>query len=295
MNAPPLPYAVELLHARLGRWRAAMRDRVSPAAQIAGGMPACFVVGCGNSGTTLLASRLGLHPAIYTVPVESTAFRPHRRLAYGRDRLLRWMAEAEAAGASQIVEKTPRHVHTVHRIWALLPEARIVAVVRNPFDTVLSLRKRLGGGVDHGIARWRVANQAVRALAHDDRTLIVAYEALTADPKAELGRVLGFLGLPWDERVLVDGETPYRPRRNSRTLKLRVRQVAEPIRSNSGKWRSELTRSETERIRRRTAVLWSALGGDPQTGEWRSVGAVLSPADAAPMLSGDLDATRSSQ
>jgi hypothetical protein len=229
---------------------------------------ACFVVGCGNSGTSLVAARLGLHPAIFAVPRETRVFRPSRRLRHARDRLGRWFAEAERVGASLLVEKTPKHVHNVHRIRRLLPEARVIVVLRNPFDTALSLKKR-SGRLGPGIERWLLDNAAAHDLPEDARTIRVRYERLTAAPSVEFGRLLEFLGLDWHDAILASRETGYgslaRPRS---TTELRARQVAEPVRSNSGQWRSELTPSEIAQVRRRTAPLWRALGGDPETGDW---------------------------
>jgi hypothetical protein len=259
------------LRGSLARLRAGLHDwldRDVPA--IVSPVEACFVVGCGNSGTSLVAARLGLHPLVFTVPRETGLFRPSRRLRRARDRLGRWLAEAERNGAHHIVEKTPKHVHDVNRIRRLLPEAWVIVVQRNPFDTALSFKKRFGR-IGPGIERWVWDNAAAHALRDDPGSIRVSYERLTAQPREEFGRLLTFLGLDWDDTVLAGRETSFGSLAEAgSTMELRALQVAEPVRPNSGQWRTELSPSEIARVRRRTSALWRAVGGDPETGEWVS-------------------------
>jgi hypothetical protein len=257
---------------RAGRLRAAFNDwRDGDVPPITDPMVTCFVVGCGNSGTTLVAARLGNHPAIHVLPTETTVLRPRRRLGQARRRLTGWIAAARAAGAAVLVEKTPKHIHDTARIRRLLPEARLVIVQRSPFDTCLSLAKR-HGGLDRAIVRWCLDNAPALELPEDGLTTRLRYEALTAAPEAEFRRILAFLGLPWDEAVLAAGATAYGGvSHRMPTMRLRAQQVAEPIRPNSGKWRTELAPAEIARIRAATGPLFAALGGDPETGTWREI------------------------
>ena len=228
----------------------------------------CFVVGCGNSGTSLVAARLGLHPLVFTVPRESGLFRPRQRLRQSRERLVRLLAEADTNGARHLVEKTPKHVHDVDRIRRLLPEARVIVVQRNPYDTALSFKKRFVR-IGPGVERWLWDNAAAHGLRDDPYSVRVCYERLTARPREEFGRLLAFLGLDWNEAVLTGHETNFGSlARPGTTMELRARHVAEPVRPNSGQWRTELSPLEIARIRRRTSALWRVLGGDPETGEW---------------------------
>ena len=55
----------------------------------------CFVTGCGHSGTTLLASKLGLHPDVLLISRESNIFAPQQGLRLARiivrpDAVERW-------------------------------------------------------------------------------------------------------------------------------------------------------------------------------------------------------------
>ena len=59
-----------------------------------------FVLGCGHSGTTLVASRLGNHPAVALIPEETNIFEPRRPLGRARRFLVAALAAARARGAA---------------------------------------------------------------------------------------------------------------------------------------------------------------------------------------------------
>lgn len=245
------------LYHRLNEW---LDRNVAP---IEAPLATGFVVGCGNSGTTLVAARLGNHPQVFVIPHETGLFRPSRRLGRARWQVLDWMAKARASGASVMLEKTPKHVHAAARIRRLLPEARMIVVLRNPYDTCLSLKKRFGS-LDFAIDRWQIDNAAALGLRDEPRAAFVRYERLTVEPEAELARLLAFLGLAWDPAVLAEGGTAYdTEKQRHRTMRLRAEQVRQPIRPNTGQWRRELAVDEIARIAAATGPLWSALGGDP--------------------------------
>lgn len=285
------PYAVRHrrgpLRMAFARGQIALRERLDRGVgPIVDPLAAAFVVGCGNSGTTLVAARLGNHPAVLVIPSETNVFEPRRSLGRARARLEAAMGEARAAGRTHLVEKTPKHVHAVARFRRLLPEARVVAVVRNPFDTCLSMRKRVSGrgwgGLDYAIERWLIDNRAVLALRGDPLASEVRYERLTADPEAELARLLGFLGLGWDPAVLAaEGSAYGTVAQRTGTMRKRVEQVAQPIRANTGQWRSELDPGEIARIRARTAALWHELGGEEGGDGYRDASPRHQPTPAA--------------
>jgi Sulfotransferase family len=239
----------------------ARRDRAVP--PIKDALATCFVVGCGSSGTTLLAARLGNHPEVLALREESNLFAPRRSLAAARARLAGWMAAARERGARVLVEKTPKHVHAVGRIRRLLPEARIVVMLRDPLDVCASLARRpkaaAWGGLEHAIERWVVDNGAALALLGGPGVLAVRYEALTERPEHEFRRVLAFLGLDWTPSVL-EGVPGGRPAATE-TMRLRSAQVSEPIRPNAGRWREAFSAGEVARVHARTGPLWRALAG----------------------------------
>ncbi len=219
-----------------------------------------FVIGCGHSGTTLVASRLGNHPAVALIPEETNLFEPRRPLARARRALMAALADAEAHGASMLMEKTPKHVRVTGRLRHLLPEARLIVVVRNPLDTCLSLKKR-GGSLEEAIDRWLVDNAAALDLQADPLSRTFHFEAITTAPEPAFRAMIGFLGLPWDDAVLGTATAYGAVPQKTATMRLRAEQVAQPIRPNAGAWRTGLTAAEAAAVRSRTAELYARLGG----------------------------------
>jgi Sulfotransferase family len=261
---PPIPFRDPETRGRLkrisDRLRIAMQARLDRQVTPIGESDAFgFVLGCGHSGTTLVASRLGNHPEVALIPEETNLFEPRRPLAAARRRLVAARAEAQAAGRRLVLEKTPKHVRVAGRIRRLLPEARLIVIVRNPLDTCLSLRRR-GGTLGEAIDRWCVDNGAALRLEGDPRVRLWHYEELTAAPEPAFRAMLAFLGLPWDPAVLGTDTAYGAAAQKTANMRLRAEQVARPITANSGKWREGLTPGEVAEVRRRTAGLYAGFG-----------------------------------
>ncbi|MEA3643573.1 MAG: FkbM family methyltransferase [Lamprobacter sp.] len=82
-----------------------------------------FVVGCGHTGTTLMATILGESDAIHTIKRETEWF------LHGQDfstELRQEREQAIAAGKRCLLEKTPRHVYRYAKITAAFPNAKFV-------------------------------------------------------------------------------------------------------------------------------------------------------------------------
>ena len=88
---PPIPFRDPETRSRFkrvaDRVRIALQARLDRARRpIEGSAGFAFVLGCGHSGTTLIASRLGNHPAVALIPQETNLFEPRRPLAAARRR-----------------------------------------------------------------------------------------------------------------------------------------------------------------------------------------------------------------
>ncbi|HEV2292357.1 MAG TPA: sulfotransferase [Tepidisphaeraceae bacterium] len=106
-------------------------------------------------------------------------------------------------GAALAIEKTPDHVLHLHYIRHLFPKAKIIHVIRDPRDVVVS---QLAAGASWGedwapkdaaeaAARWVEWVSTGRRYASDGY-LEVRYETLIEDGPRELARVYNFLGHP---------------------------------------------------------------------------------------------------
>lgn len=106
-------------------------------------------------------------------------------------------------GAALAIEKTPDHVLHLHYIRHLFPKAKIIHVIRDPRDVVVSqLAAAASWGEDwapksvaEAAERWVDWVSTGRKYA-SDTYFEVRYETLIADGPRELGRVYDFLGHP---------------------------------------------------------------------------------------------------
>jgi len=198
--------------------------------------------GCGRSGTTLARVILDSHPGICCGP-ESKVFLPDPlRLARLAERFKLDPARLRAAvaasgsraefidrladlccdstGKARWAEKTPRNVLYLDFVFGRFPQARFVHLLRDGRDVACSLRTHPRHRVVNGklvpvntwrpmrecATRWRDSLLAVKPYLADPRLHTVRYEQLVGEPRATIGRLLDFLGEPWDERVLAHAE-----------------------------------------------------------------------------------------
>ncbi len=224
---------------------------------LGGGLKFAFVVGCGHSGTSLIASRLGLHRACHLIDGETLAFSPSRTRWGCRRSILRWVAETRESGRSIVIEKTPKHIHSLTRIRHFLPDAQFIAVSRNPLDTIASLKKRFGC-LNLAIERWNMDNEALALAVREDAVLHVCFDELTRNPEAGFRRVTDFLGIDWDPDVLASGKTGYTDAK--RMFAERLQQVAQPVTHRVDRWREILSIDEAESVLARTSHAAALLG-----------------------------------
>lgn len=129
--------------------------------------------------------------------------------------------EALAAGKPIPCEQTPRYLFFAEEILATFPEARIVNMIRDPRDVLLSQRSKwkrrfLGGSVipvREALRAWSnfhpwlvsrlwVSSVDRAAKLEGDRFTSLRFEDLLQAPERELRRLCDFLGLEPDPRML---------------------------------------------------------------------------------------------
>jgi tetratricopeptide (TPR) repeat protein len=196
-------------------------------------MTPVFIVGMPRSGTSLTEQIVSSHPlakgageldfwstaaqenegSIRAAPLsESTRL----RLAETYLRVL----ESSSADAFRVIDKAPVNSDYLGIIHSVFPNARMIYMQRDPIDTCLSCYFQkfvlsmnftfdLSDLADH-------YRQHARLMAHWRATLPsgtildVPYEELVADQEGWSRKILDFIGLEWDERVL-DFPTTKRP------------------------------------------------------------------------------------
>jgi hypothetical protein len=189
-------------------------------------LPNFLLIGAPKSGTTSLHLYLAAHPQIFMSETkELNFFIAALNWSMGREWYMQQFAHAGAATA--VGEASPRYTQhpdyrgVAERAAALLPQARLVYVVRNPIDQMLShYRDRVRWKAERAPAERalqenpiyletaRYAFQLEQFLAHFPREqiLVVISEHLRArlTRTETLTRIFTFLGVDetWESQVL---------------------------------------------------------------------------------------------
>ena len=210
-----------------------------------------LIVGMPRSGSTLVEQILASHPEVFGAgetadlddavaealrgrgpfPDGAAALAPGAVRALGADYVRR--LGVRAPGGVRLVDKTLSNFRHLGLIHAALPNVRIVHVRRDPVDACMSCFRLLFGGhqpfaYDLGeVGRYHRALEGLmsrwRELLPGEALMELQYEALIADPEAQVRRLLDHCGLEWDARCLEFHET----RRQVRTSS--ASQVRRPI------------------------------------------------------------------
>jgi tetratricopeptide (TPR) repeat protein len=191
-----------------------------------------FLCGFPRSGTTLLDTMLGAHPAL-AVLEEQPGIQAMldaylaAGLNYADDlgRLTPGLcAELRAAhqrvcrqagwdGAKGLIDKSPFATAHVGLLQQVFPGAPVLFMARHPCDVVLSCFMN-SFEINSGTVHFTALDSAVELYCGvmelwwlyrerlPMRQLTVKYEDLTVEPERELRRLLDFLGLPWVPAVL---------------------------------------------------------------------------------------------
>jgi len=162
-------------------------------------VPPIVIGGCGRSGTTLLLSVLGAHPAILAFPEELYAFYPKPF------RLRRVLNAVHEYGKQQAwrrwCEKTPKNVRAFGDILSAFgDEIRLIHIVRDGRDVITSHHPNDSSRYYIPPERWVADVQA--GLTYADQTCLVRYEELVREPEATLERICNYLNEELDLKML---------------------------------------------------------------------------------------------
>lgn len=140
------------------------------------------IIGAPRSGTSILARLFEAHPKVVHIKeprviwrygnegksdmLKASDARPKVK-AYIRKRFAKWVLEE---GGEILVEKTPSNCLRVDFVKAVLPEAKIICITRNGFDSTLSIRDywlnfRSGVSYDRIGSKTSVMEQRLKELS----------------------------------------------------------------------------------------------------------------------------------
>jgi len=129
------------------------------------------------------------------------------------DAILSWFAAK--AGKSIWCEKTPMHALHVAAIAEALPSARFIHIIRDGRDCAASFERRWRYNSRVSMQRWKDTVRSARRQARgleDNRYMEVRFEELTSQPEIVLRGVCDFLGVAFEQGVLVSSRSSARMR-----------------------------------------------------------------------------------
>jgi hypothetical protein len=214
-----------------------------------------FIVGMPRCGSSMVEQIIASHPAAAGAgeigdlaklaeaagidKALSGESAPERLESLGQSYLTR--LGAAGAGSARITDKMLANFLWLGVIRLALPRAKIIHVKRDPIDSCMSNYSRRFVSPAPYVCDLGRLGRYYRAysdlMAHwrkvipDEFLLEVQYEKIVADPKAQIGRILDFINLPWDDRCLEFHRTERLVHTSSRV------QVKRPLYSSSvGRW-----------------------------------------------------------
>lgn len=215
----------------------------------------CFIIGMPRSGTTLVEQIIASHPDGFGAGELSywndlvdrhlepvlTGRLTGTDIAGFADGFLATL-NAVAPGSARVVDKMPGNFLWLGPIHAAFPRARILHMRRDPLDVCLSIyfQNFVGshryaydlGDIAHYYRQYHRLMGHWRRVLPADTLLDVPYEAMVDDTAGWARRIIGFLGLDWDERCLRFHDT------ERRVATASAWQVRQPIYATSKRrWR----------------------------------------------------------
>ncbi len=203
--------------------------------------PPCYIVGCGNSGTSVCLAILGAHSRIHAITYES-----HIGAHPNSSRMLKLFDfMAIAYGKCRWVEKTPKNIYQIDKLLALRPHSKIIIMLRDGRDVAYSIRQR-SGSFEKGVKRWVKDNCAGRLYWGHPQVMVVKYEELVTAFENTVARMLNFIGEEYEpacrefhtQKKLFYADTLRKPSEGERDHKLyRNWQINQPLFDGRGKWK----------------------------------------------------------
>lgn len=227
-----------------------------------------FVVGCGHTGTTLVATLLAAHSDFYVITRETRWFSDKKK--YFEQEFQEELTCALQAKKSYLLEKTPKHLYGTSDIRQHFPDVKFIVTARNAKDVIWSLKNRSGDFLS-SLNRWTDDHTASLELLNQPGTHLVRYEDLIEQPEETLQAICNFIGCDYQVDMLNYYQlglewfgvgTPYET--DGKGLKnhviRRAWQMQQPLTDRRGIWRGNLSHSELAKIETSCQTLMNQLG-----------------------------------
>ncbi len=225
------------------QWLRARRDFERQVPRLLNEHQWIFLVGCNNSGTTLIHDVLAATGKFSFMPHEGQRYtnvlgRAQKR-GYQRvwteyidelqlderhsiskvPRLLfDWLREVDKPPQAMILEKTTANAVRMRWLQQAFPRAAFIGIVRNGYAVVEGIKRKGNKAVGRGARHWRRVNEIMLDDAKRvNKFLLVRYEDFVASPQETLPRVASFLDLTRTELEEAFARIDRNPTESSRT------------------------------------------------------------------------------
>jgi hypothetical protein len=189
--------------------------------EIAGSHRWVFVIGCNNSGTSVLQRLLEWTGQISTFPLEgqlyTRAVTRDRDPRYSRvwteyiqelqrlpgeslDKMPRlvhdWMINLPQPLQHVVVEKTPANACRARWLQEVFPDSRFIGLVRNGYAVTEGIKRKAGQPYARGARHWNAVNKLLIETSRQlDNYLEVRYDQLTDKPAGTMLEICRFIGI----------------------------------------------------------------------------------------------------
>jgi hypothetical protein len=187
-----------------------------------------FLVGCYNSGTTLLAELLGHHPSISALPTEGHFITDQFVKDYDIGLPRMWVEREDLFRLDEndngpdpvrvkkewgmrldlkkpiLLEKSPPNSAKTRWLQANFENARFVGIMRNGYAVSEGITRKAdpkhlidSWPIEKSAYQWKRSNEILQQDAeHLNHFMWIKYEDLAADTADTLNRITDFIGLP---------------------------------------------------------------------------------------------------
>ena len=195
-----------------------------------------FLVGCYNSGTTLLAELLGQHPSISALPTEGHFITDQfvkdyevglPRMWVDREDLFRLTEDDNGPDPVRVkkewcmrldlnkpvlLEKSPSNTAKTRWLQRHFENAHFIGIVRNGYAVAEGISRKAephhlaeGWPIEKSAWQWRRSNEILQQDAkHLEKFLHVTYEDLVSDTNKTLSQITRFIDIPDFEHIESD-------------------------------------------------------------------------------------------
>ncbi len=223
-----------------------------------------FIVGCYNSGTTLLHDVIASHPSVAHLPREGQyctdqllipseigltriwAFQPELFIPSAdsqpdAEKIKRqWCGYMSNPTLPVFLEKSIPNAARIIWLNEHFPNAHFIALIRNGYAVAEGIHRKAGQSVEVAAKQWRASNNIMLGqLEQVEHKLLLRYEDVTSQPAENLDRMMKFLGLDssrlvLDKKWMIHGDASNIRNMNARSLSRLSKEEKAFIRQEAG-------------------------------------------------------------